>query len=400
MHEKGLTMYKSFKLMNFEVKVILLGILLTSISTFMLSPFLTLYMNHKGFEISQIAIILTINLICQQGMTFFGGLLGDKFGYRSTLIFGLILRIIGYLIYAFMSKIYFFMLAGALVGLGGALITPSTKAAISTAEKSLLAEAFALRNIAVNIGAAIGPVIGGLFFKTSFIIVFLITAFTNIILLMAILIFIKKFDNNCRNNNIIKDFKTIVLDTNIVKFTLVVSLFWILYSQLILIIPLYAKDFLNNTSITGTLFTLNGIIVIGLQFYMIKWFNSKYMYKDILFCGMLLISASFIGLIFFRNTFGMYIFIIFFTLGEILVGPSIDNFTSDLALSKSNLGGYLGFVSLGWGLGGIIGNLLGSKLYNYIQPKSEYSKLWLIYIFIAISAAILFKKLKYNIKRK
>lgn len=382
-------MFKSFKLMSLNGKIILLGVLITSISTFMLSPFLALYMSSKGFSAAEIGIVLTASVISQQGLTFIGGMMGDKFSYRKIMIIGLIIRIVGYITFLCSSTFILLIIASSFAGIGGALLTPSTKASIAT-EENLGGKAFALRNVAVNIGAALGPILGGLLYKTSFNVVFLTAAFTHLILLVFVALFVKKFQK-AKSNNMLAEFKNIIRDKNIIYLTIVSSIFWFVYSQLNLSIPLYAKSYLHMEALTSTLFTLNGLIVIIFQFNLISFFEKKFTSVSILVYGMLFLAASFTSIFVVPNMFGLYIFIILFTVGEILVGPSIDNVATYLAPSNSSVGGYLGFVSLGWAIGGSLGNLFGGYLFNL--SNGSYWTMWGTYTVISFLAAILFKKL-------
>ena len=378
-------MFKSFKLMSLNGKIILFGVLITSISTFMLSPFLALYMSSKGFSAAEIGIVLTASVISQQGLTFIGGMMGDRFSYRKVMIAGLIIRTIGYITFLFSNALSLLIIASSFAGIGGALLTPLTKASIATEEK-LGGKAFALRNVAVNIGAALGPILGGLLYETSFNVVFLTAAFTH----LTLLIFVVLFVNKAKSNNMIAEFKNIIRDKNIIYLTIVSSIFWFVYSQLNLSIPLYSKSYLHMESLTSTLFTLNGLIVIIFQFNLMSFFESKYTCVNILVYGMLFLAASFTSIFVVPNIVGLYIFIILFTVGEILVGPSIDNAATYIAPSKSSVGGYLGFVSLGWAIGGSLGNLVGGYLFNLANDR--YWIIWVIYSLISIFAAILFKK--------
>lgn len=381
-------MLKSFKLLSLNGKIILFGVLITSISTFMLSPFLSLYMNSKGFSATEIGLVLTASVISQQGLTFIGGMLGDRFTYKKVMIAGLIIRSIGYLLFLYSNTLTLLIIASSCAGIGGALLTPSTKASIA-AERNLDGKAFALRNVAVNIGAALGPILGGLLYKTSFNIVFLSATFTHLTLLILVILFVNRFQH-MQTTNIFVEFKNIIKDKNIIFLTIISSLFWFVYSQLNLSIPLYAEKQLNTESLTSTLFTLNGLIVIFFQFHLISFFEKKFTCVNILVYGMLFLALSFVSIYIISNMIGLYVFIILFTIGEILVGPSIDNAATYIAPSKSRIGGYLGFVSLGWAIGGSLGNLVGGYLFNLMNDNCYL--IWIIYSIISIITAILFNK--------
>lgn len=164
--------------------------------------------------------------------------------------------------------------------------------------------------------------------------------------------------------------------------------FWFLYTQLNLTIPLFLKQSLQLDYLIGILFTINGVLVIFLQFHMISYFEGKFSYKYILFYGMIIMTFAFAFLWLLPSIIGLYLFIFFFTVAEILIAPAVDNVASQLAPSPTKLAGYLGFVSLGWAIGGTLGNLLGGYLYTLVPNTNN---MWFGCTVIAAIFAILFK---------
>jgi MFS transporter, DHA1 family, multidrug resistance protein len=377
-------MLTSFRALNLEVKIILLGVLLISISTFMLTPFLSLYMHFKDFSPLEIGTVLTIGLIFQQGFTFLGGLLGDRFGYRLMIIVGILVRVLGYLLFATSETLLLFSLSSGLIGIGGSLIVPSTKASIASVNEQDRGKALSFRSMAVNIGASLGPILGGLLYKSSFVFVFLIAALTHVILLLLVIFFVKHFKKPEQKLSLFSNFKHIIVDKNIVYITLVSSGFWFLYTQLTLSIPLYTKEVLNLDLLVAVLFTINGILVIVLQYPLLNYFERRHSLPSILSYGMLFIMAGFLCIFAFPSMISMLVFITLFTVGEVLVAPTLDNAASQIAPHVSKVGGYLGFISLGWAIGGTLGNMLGGFLYTFFNDINDIWIVWILYATLAL----------------
>lgn len=393
-------MFKSILCLRLETKIILIGILVTYFSTFMLTPYLTIFMDSNGFSVFEIGIVLTSGVIFQQGFTFFGGLVGDKWGYRGTIIIGIVIRIIGYLLYLVASNFYMLIVASSFAGIGGALIVPSTKAIIASFEVNHRTEAFALRNTALNMGASIGPLIGAILYKISFNLIFIIVAFAHLFLLIMMLKYVNEVKSENANKNIFNDFRTVIKDKRIIYLMLVSIGFWFLYTQLTLSIPLFIKNNLHSGYLIGIAFSINAILTICLQFYIIQITVKKFSSLQIISYGMLFMTGAFFIIPLFSSNLGIYFFIFLFTIAEILVAPTIDNVASSLTPSNELLGSYLGFVSLGWAIGGSLGNTLGGYLYNLFDKLNHLSYLWLIYSAVGLSTALLFRNNFLNEKAK
>jgi MFS family permease len=366
----------------------------------MLTPYLTIFMNSNGFSVFEIGIVLTSGVIFQQGFTFFGGLVGDKWGYRGTIIIGILVRIIGYLLYLVAGNFYMLIIASSFSGIGGALIVPSTKAIIASLEVDHRTEAFALRNTALNMGASIGPLIGAILYKFSFNFIFIIVVLTHLFLLILILKYVNKIKSDNENKNIFNDFQTVIKDKRIIYLMLVSIGFWFLYTQLTLSIPLFITNNLQSEYLIGIVFSINAILTICLQFFLIQLTAQKFSSLQIISYGMLFMSGAFIIIPLFSSSLGIYFFIFLFTIAEILVAPTIDNVASTLTPSNKLLGSYLGFVSLGWAIGGSLGNTLGGYLYNLFDKLNHISYLWLIYSLVGLSTALLFRNNFLNEKGK
>ncbi|NNU97740.1 MFS transporter [Anoxybacillus sp. EFIL] len=385
-------MKDSIKKLSTEVRIVLFGVLLIGIGYFMAIPLLSLYLsNYRGLSVFQIGLVLTVLTISQQGFTFFGGILSDRFGVKNSLIYGMLIRIIGFLTFAFSNNSCFFVISSIFVGIGGALFFPASKAIIATVPNSVKSEAFALRSIAVNIGASIGPLLGGLLYKFEFKIVFLCATLVHFIFLLLALKYVDKNHNNINSNmKIVSQLNKVIKDYKIVFLMLINSGFWALYSQVYITIPLDFTTRFNSDSLVSLLFSINGFLVIILQYRMVKWMNKKFNQSLILTFGMILMAFAFFSLSIFPSIYAFFTFIIFFTISEILIIPTIDDLTSNIS-PPGLAGSYLGFVSLGTGIGSLFGNLIGGSLFEQFKSIDLIWVNWLIYALFSMFIALLFK---------
>lgn len=379
---------------NRSVNIILLGILITNISTFMLNAFLTVYMsNQLKYDPGSIGIVLTVLLVSQRGFTFFGGLLADKFGVKKIMIIGLLFRSIGYFSYLFASNVYLLLLSSILVGLGGALKDPALSACLALFSGEKRIDAFAYKGIVGNIAAAIGPLIGTVLYPVSYDSIFILTSVTHLI--FVFIIGKTPYGRNEESYHPVKlekykasTVRLILKDKKLIKLTLMTIGFWYLYTQLNLTIPLYVSDFFSDASLIGLVYSINGFLAIAFQYNVLKVLQKKLKNEQIIVLGHALFSLSFGVIACLSDQYALIVFAVLFSAGGMCIIPLIDDLTAAIA-SETVTASYLGFVSFGWAIGGALGNMTGGRLYDFFYQKGTVDLLWLSFFIIGFIATIL-----------
>ncbi len=102
-------------------------------------------------------------------MFIIGGALSDRFGARTIILIGCVIRVVGYLLLALGESLWPIILGACLTGIGGALFSPSIEALLAKAGtqseasgKRSRAEWFALFAVCGELGAVLGPALGAL----------------------------------------------------------------------------------------------------------------------------------------------------------------------------------------------------------------------------------------------
>jgi EmrB/QacA subfamily drug resistance transporter len=154
---------------------------------------------HGGLGASQSQLEWAINsyTLVFAGLLFTFGVIGDKIGRKRMLMIGLAMFGIASLLSAYSRSPEQLIFARAAMGLGGAAVMPQTLSIISNVfEPKERAKAIGLWAMAVGIGIAIGPVLGGVlldrFWWGS---VFLINVPVTIVGLIAAAILIPESNN-------------------------------------------------------------------------------------------------------------------------------------------------------------------------------------------------------------
>jgi MFS family permease len=382
-----------FKQFDKKILILLLGILITNISTFMLMPFLAIYMSTVlEYGAPSIGVALTVLVVSQKGFTFIGGLVSDRFGMKKIVLLGLIIRSIGFFIFTISNSYLIIIIASFFVGIGGSFFSPGLSAFIATISDSKRAQAFALRGTVINIASTVGPLLGAFLYQVSFFIIFCSAVIAHLIFAALVGLFIKEIPQKKNEDSVGKQFSNILSDQKLILFSLLISGFWFLQSQFSLTIPLYLEDHFGRGDLIGSLFATSGIIVILFQYKIINSMIHKFKKENILMIGIFLMACSFLILAALNHIFSLFIFIIPFTLGGILVAPLIEDIVSDLA-PQGNVASYLGFVQLGWALGGMLGNILGGTIYQFYKNSHLYFANWLLFFGIGLVTVLFFTTL-------
>lgn len=150
-----------------EGRWVLLATILASSMSFLdstvVSVALPTLQREFGAELSSIAWVVDAYVLTLTAFILLGGSFGDIFGRRRALRLGLIVFTIGSLLCGIAPTLVLLDLARAVQGLGGALLVPSSLAILTASfDPSERGRAVGLWASLSGIGAAIGPLAGGL----------------------------------------------------------------------------------------------------------------------------------------------------------------------------------------------------------------------------------------------
>lgn len=352
------------------------GILGLSLVYFMILPLLALYLS-VGLDSapSQIGAVLAVLTISNQGLQLFVGVLADRFGDRSVLAIGTALAFAGYLGFAAGPPFALQFLCAAGVGLGNATTSLLGKAMLADAAAEKRAQAFALRAVAVNGGAALGPIVGGVMFG-MFEIALVCTA---VIYLLFWVVLVRnapaRSGNEEQPRNPLSELVDLFRVTPLVGQAVASIGFWYLYTQLTFTLPLYANDRFDLEGRVAVLFTVEALVTVALQFPLVSWLSNRTDSWRIINLGAIGLIGAFLAITVIPSGWGLVVFVVIFAVGALLVVPTLDTLASEYA-PPSALAGSLGLVSLGWAAGGLLGNLGGGMLYQVAQEADRYELFW------------------------
>ncbi|KYD25624.1 MDR family MFS transporter [Geobacillus icigianus] len=377
------------KPLSFSVRLLLISAFLMNTGSFMIVPFLAVYLSKDlHFNAWQVGTVLTVSLVMSRVFPFIAGVIGDRTSHMLTLILGIVLRGCGYLGFAMFSGFGLLTISSAFIGLGGALYDPSVLSIFSSQPEELRKRTFTYLNQFLNAGAILGPLIGGVLILWNPSFPFCLAGSLFIIIALMIFSLRSRYPSSTKSKNILQNIQEVLKHKQFILFTLVMVLFWMMFSQLTVSIPIYAFDISKSEQWVSYIFTVNGVTGILAMFALRKKFMMQAPLSMIR-KGLLLMSIAFCLLPAVPSIVWLMVCILIFTIGETFILPASDMAIADYSNGKSP-GSYFGFFDFSWALGGAIGNYLGVWLSHFELRWGG----WLIFGVTGLISAILIKLLE------
>lgn len=151
-----------------EAAPILISELLFNFGFFAVVPFIALSLSNDFLVgAAAIGLVLGVRSLGQRGMFLVGGLAADRLGARWVILFGIAVRVAGFLSLSVSlllphPSFWLFVVGTFLTGLGGAFFEPGFQIIIAAADvkKPRRITLFAWLTVTAELGSVLGPVVG------------------------------------------------------------------------------------------------------------------------------------------------------------------------------------------------------------------------------------------------
>lgn len=376
----------------------------------MVLPFLSKYLYEDlHFDVSQIRNILVCFGCGSMLGSWLGGKLSDTIGFYKIMIFSLLVSGLMFFGLRYVTSYYGLCIGIFLLMTVADMFRPAMFVSIGAyAKPENRTRALTLVRLAINLGFAAGPALGGLIIMgIGYKGLFWVDGTTCII---AILIFWLKVKEKKKSTYLDKEHPGDVLVESVFKdkiywlflaSTLIVG---IMFFQLFTTIPIYHREQFGLTELqTGLLLTLNGVLVFFLEMPIVNYIekNKKDKLKVIILGCFLMTISLFLMLV---NTWAgiLIIMMLFMTFAEMFNFP----FSNSFALSrapKHQQGRYMAIFTMTYSLAHILSSIIGMSIID--NKKYGYQGNWLfmgilgfIGTLIGVYVYYLVKKEKINVK--
>ncbi len=258
------SLWQAYAAQTRVVQVLLLNELTISLSVAMLFPYLaTHFSDDLGFAAWMVGLALGLRSMSQQGFSVVGGTLADRFGYKPVIVAGLLLRVVGFALFGLVSGFGWILLASFLGGFAGALFSPALRAYLAMESGDNRTQAFALSNVAWQIGTLAGPLLGVVLLQFDFQTVALTSATCFVGLTLLQLRYLpRRHDRMSVSSTFIAGWREVLGNRAFVLFALSALAYPILWNQIYLSLPLEVERLTGSGTALGLLFALSSIISI------------------------------------------------------------------------------------------------------------------------------------------
>ncbi|WP_134683848.1 MDR family MFS transporter [Brevibacillus migulae] len=350
---------------------VIVGTFLSRTGFFMTLPFLGIYLGKgKGIDPAIVGAILAVSLLVGTLSSFIGGALSDRLGRYPVMVSSMAAWSLVLLGFAYAEETWVFFLLSSLNGLFRSVFEPTARALLAdVTPQEQRAEAFHARYFAINIGGAIGPLLGvklgaG---ETASLLPFFISAGIFAVYAVILVMFMVRFKQpqtmESSDTNTMKQMLRIVLTDKVFLYFLVGNIFVAgAYSHLDTTLAQYIGH--DRVESYAFLFVINTLSVLVLQYPLAKLMK-RYSSLTALKVGCLLFGLGLFGFGIFDNLPMLALSMVVFTAGEILCFVIGDVLIGEIAPEhmRGAYYGASGFAFIGqsacaW-IGGILLNVLG-----------------------------------------
>lgn len=365
-----------------------LGRILASTGFSIVIPFLSLYLHGtRGISMSAVGLIFFFAALTGALGQVFGGDWSDRYGRKAVLVASQLVRsaaFFGLGISVLLGAPYLaFAVLTAVSAFAGRSFEPPSGAMIADiAEGERRVEYFGVLRVGGNLGWALGPAIGGFLAALSYATLFMISA--AVLLLAGLFMAVKIEETSPRHRRAhdgaseaaapqaiapvvpvgrfrLLDLGDALSNRIFVRYCVVCLVLYTVMSQLMSTISVYAVEWVGLSKVDlGALYALNGLMVVFLQFPVVRVL-APFRMTSALIAGSVLYAAGYGMMGFVGGLWGMMAAMFVVTMGEIVTTPASMNLVSNFS-GELDRGRYMGvfglFNSFGWSIGPLVGGIL------------------------------------------
>ena len=345
----------------------------------MVLPFLSKYLKEDlGFSYSQVGWIMVFFGLGSMAGSWLGGKLSDKIGFYSIMIFSLL---VSGIILLFLQYIITF--EGLCIGMFVLMVVadmfrPAMFVSLNTyATPENRTKSLTLVRLAINLGFAAGPALGGLIIMgIGYSGLFWVDGATCILAILIFWILVKEKKKTTEHKILVKgiDRESVFKDKPFWIFLAMCLITGILFFQIFTTIPLYHKEQFDLSEFqTGLFLTMNGILVFFLEMPIVSYVERKKISKvKIVTFGCLAMAIS-LSLLLVDFWVGILIvMMVFMTFGEMFAFPFSNSFAISRA-PKGHEGRYMAIFTMSFSLAHILSAKVGMEIIDNFGYQTNWA---------------------------
>ncbi|MGF9797535.1 MDR family MFS transporter [Brevibacillus agri] len=359
------------------VHLLMAGTVFVSLTQSMSMPFLAIYLSETTtLTPAYIGLIIGAGPLAGTVGGFLGGILSDLFGRQKLMLLSMLLMAAAFAGFVFLAHPLFLLLISLLLGLAASFYGTVSKAMMGdlTAEEKR-SRVFSNRYLAINLGVAVGPMLGAFLGISGSGIAFMLTACSTVLFAAVLGIACQKYQvsahaaagQSAEKASLPQIWNVLKRDVALLAFVVGGILLVTVHGQMSVTLSQYLRENMaEGVALFGVMMSANGITVLLLQVPLTRLVERYSLFSRIA-GGAALMAVGELGFAFSATWSWFVAAMIVFTLGEILIVPA--EYAQIDQISPANMRGtYYGAQSVSM-LGSFLGPWAGGMvLHAYGGP--------------------------------
>ena len=345
----------------------------------MVVPFLSKYLKEDlQFTYSEVGWIMVAFGVGSLVGSWLGGKLSDKIGFYKIMLFSLFMSGVILILLQHVTTFYGLCFGFFLLMLVADMFRPAMFVAIGAyAKPENRTRALTLVRLAINLGFAAGPALGGLvIMEIGYAGLFWIDGLTCIsaIVLFGILVQEKKkFVDPNSETVTLSEVNSVFKDKPFWVFLMACVVSGVLFFQLFTTLPLYHKEQFDLTEFqTGLLITLNGLLIFFLEMPIVSYIERKKINTLKIFnLGLIAMTVSMLLMLINFWAGILIIMMVFMTFGEMFAFPFSNSFAISRA-PKGHEGRYMAIFTMSFSLAHIFSSKIGMEIIGHYGYQANW----------------------------
>lgn len=394
----------------------------------MLVPFLTLYLRNKlGFGVPFATAAMSFFGCGALIAALIGGQLADQVGRRVVMLTALVGNATVLMLFGLMTRpaqIYAAVFAFALLT---DMFRPASSAMLADlVPPERRAHAYGLMYVAVNLGFAIAPVVGGLLLKYSYLYLFWGDAATSLVFAILIAVAVPETlkrgsaqiapagsagepggedgpasssayatsPRGAGDGGALAALGYIVRDRLFIRFCVAQFFVTVVYMQAFTTLPLYLESLAIDAAHYGRIVAWNGLLIVVFQIPVTHWV-SRYDRGRVIALGAIVTGAGFALHAVATTSTQFVLAVVVWTMGEMMQSSLLPAITSDLAPAPLRAR-YFGALSVSFA----VSHMVAAPLGGFVLLHAGGRVLWLLTGLSGLTSAVMFASVRRGISRR
>ena len=350
---------------------ILFFVQLTNAAGMMVLFFLSLYLTRRlGFTVTQAGRSISIFGTGSLAGAFLGGWLSDRIGSTNVQKISLLLSGIFYIWLGQLHSLWSINLMIFVLATASGLLYPANSTSMArVCPPEITTKGFALNRLANNIGATIGPAVGGFLALRNYGLLFWVDGLTCLAAVTLFSMLWKKPEQHlrARARNQIPRGRSPWRDAPFLWLLPLVVVWGCIFFQLFATFPLYMREVYGLAEDRiGQLVIINTLLIVSLEMILIHWIGKRSLTRFIA-VSFLLTGLGFALMPLGRDFPYAALTVAVWTFGEMLSMPLLGALIA-IRAGQASLGRYMGLFSFSFSLAMIIGPVVGTAVYGRFGP--------------------------------